>query len=173
MIPYVPRCLDLGITLLDILNCELKKGASFVWQSIWAGVQTFKKGCIWRVGDGEKIDIWNNCWIPSSVSRKVITVHGNQLLSKVSDLIDPSSGEWDEPLIRDNFWNIDAERILQIPLYQHHTEDYVAWHLTKNGTFSVRSAYHKHWEDTYCQEGLAGSYIWSGRKSGTLRCQER
>ena len=27
----------------DILNCELKKGSSFVWQSIWAGIQTFKK----------------------------------------------------------------------------------------------------------------------------------
>ena len=41
----------------ELLNCELKKGASFVWQSIWAGAQTFKKGCTWRVGDGAKINI--------------------------------------------------------------------------------------------------------------------
>ena len=38
----------------DMLNCELKKRSSYVWQSIWAGIQTFKKACIWRVGDGEK-----------------------------------------------------------------------------------------------------------------------
>lgn len=58
----------------DILNCELKKGSSYIWRSIWAGIQTFKKGCIWRVGDGAKINIWDDCWIPSSFSRKVVTV---------------------------------------------------------------------------------------------------
>lgn len=85
----------------DILNCDLKKGSSYVWRSIWAGFQTFKKGCIWRVGDGAKIDIWTDCWIPSSLSRKVVTVRGNQVLSSVIDLIDPATGEWDEQLVRD------------------------------------------------------------------------
>src|SRR3989337_2655785 len=93
----------------DMLNCELKKGSSYVWQSIWARTQTFKKGCIWRVGDGAKINIWNDCWIPTRASRKVITVHGSQVLTNVIDLIDSSSGEWDEQLIRENFWHIDAE----------------------------------------------------------------
>ena len=78
-----------------------------------------------------------------------MTVRGNQLLSRVNDLIDPVTGEWDEQLIRDNFWHIDAKRILQIPLHHQVTEDYVAWHLTKTGIFSVRSAYYKEWEDTY------------------------
>ena len=45
----------------DILNSTLKKGSSFVWQSIFAGIQTFKKGHIWRVGDGLKINIWEDC----------------------------------------------------------------------------------------------------------------
>jgi len=103
----------------DILNCQLKKGASYVWQSIWAGIQTFKKGCIWRVGDGSKINIWEDHWIPGSSSRKIITVRGNQILSKVNELIDPESGERDEALIHDNFWEIDAERIMQIPINHH------------------------------------------------------
>lgn len=143
----------------DILNCELKKGSSIVWQSIWAGIQTFKKGCIWRVGDGEKINIWTDCWIPNSGSRKVITVRGNRVLSKVSELIDPSSDEWDEQLIRDNFWHIDAKRILQIPLFHQVTEDFVAWQLTRNGIFSVRPAYYKQWEETYFGDNsAAGGY---------------
>ena len=78
-----------------------------------------------------------------------MTTRGNQVLTKVSDLINHVTGEWDEELIRDNFWHIDAERILQIPIYHHETEDFVAWHLTKNGIFSVRSAYYKQWEDCY------------------------
>lgn len=32
------------------------------------------------------------------------------------------------------------------------TEDYVAWHLTRNGIFSVRSAYYKQWEDSYAND---------------------
>lgn len=138
----------------DLLNYELKKGSSYIWQSIWSGVQTFKKGCIWGVGDGVKIHIWNDCWIPNSASRKVIIVWGNRVLTMVSELIDPSTREWDEQLIRDNFWPIDVDRILQIPIYHQQTEDFVAWHLTKNGIFSVRSAYYKQWEDTYANEKM-------------------
>ena len=76
----------------DILNCELKKGSSFVWQSIWVGIQTFKKGSIWRVGDGAKINIWDDCWIPNSSSRKIVTVRVNQVLTSVHELIDKSRG---------------------------------------------------------------------------------
>lgn len=67
----------------------------------------------------------------------------------MSDLIDPTSGEWDEPLIRDNFWSLDVECILQIPLSQQKFEDNVAWHYTKTGVFSVRSAYYCEWDDQY------------------------
>ena len=127
----------------DLLNCALKKGSSYTWQSIWSGIQTFKKGCIWRVGNGLKINIWDDCLFPSSTSRKIITVRGNCVLTTVNELIDPTTGDWDELLIRDIFWHIDTERILQIPLFQHYTDDFVAWHLTKSGVFSVRSAYYR------------------------------
>lgn len=120
-----------------------------MWQSIWAGAQTFKKGNIWRVGNGLKINIWEDCWVPNSSSRKIVTSCGNRVLTWVNELIDPVSGEWDENLIREFFWPIDVDRILQIPLHQDDTEDYVAWHLTKTGIFSVRSTYYKQWEDSY------------------------
>jgi hypothetical protein len=76
----------------DLLNCKLKKNSSYTWQSIMQGVNTLKHGYIWRVGDGEKINIWRDAWIPNSPSRMIITPRGNQLLSKVSDLIDPATG---------------------------------------------------------------------------------
>ena len=34
----------------DLLNCGLKKGSSYTWQSLWSGIQSFKRGHIWRVG---------------------------------------------------------------------------------------------------------------------------
>lgn len=68
------------------------------------------------------------------------------MLSKVDELINPYTGQWDEDLIRDVFSPVDVHRILQIPLNYHLTEDFVAWNYTRSGTFSVRSAYHKEFE---------------------------
>ena len=100
----------------DLLNAKLKKGSSFTWQSIMAGVNTLKHGYIWRVGNGQKIDIWEDAWIPNFANIKVITPKGQHLLSKVSDFIDPFSNGWDEDLIRQTLWPIDSQRVLAIPL---------------------------------------------------------
>ena len=121
----------------DILKVGPKKGSSYTWQSIVAGIQTFKRGCIWRVGSGAQIDIQHDPWIPSSVTRKVITNRGATILSKVDELINPYTGQWDEDLIRDVFSPVDVHRILQIPLNYHLTKDFVAWNYTRSGTFSV------------------------------------
>jgi hypothetical protein len=126
-----------------LLNANPKSGSSFTWQSILAWLDCFKKGCIWRVGDGSKIDIWKDNWIPSSHNLKIMTPRGTNIITRVSDLINPANDTWDEDLIQDIFWPIDAHRIMQIPLTPER-EDFVAWHYNKVGLFSVWSAY-------YCQ----------------------
>ena len=92
----------------DLLNGKLKKGSSFKCKSTMVGVNTLKHGYIWRVGNGQKIDIWEDAWIPNCANRKVITPKGQHLLSKVSDFIDPSSNRWDEDLIRQTLWPVDS-----------------------------------------------------------------
>ena len=111
----------------DILNCELKKGSSYVWQSIYSGIETINQGCIWRIGNGLTVNIWDDPWIPTSSSWKIVTMRGSSLLTMVHELIDPATGYWDETLIRDIFWGVDADRILQIPLSSGDMEDFVAW----------------------------------------------
>jgi hypothetical protein len=96
----------------DLINAVLKKGSSFTWQSIMSGLKTFKRGCIWRPGNGDTINIWSDHWIPSSPTRMVVTPRGTCVLSRVNELIDPAIGMWDEELIRDNFRFGDVERIL-------------------------------------------------------------
>jgi hypothetical protein len=44
----------------DILKAGPKAGSSFTWQSLVAGIQTFKRGYIWRVGSGDLIQIWKD-----------------------------------------------------------------------------------------------------------------
>jgi hypothetical protein len=71
---------------------------------------------------------------------------GNILVTKVSELIDTETKGWDEEFIREIFWHIDAQRILNILLARGMMEDFISWHYTKTGMFSVRSCYHAEWE---------------------------
>jgi hypothetical protein len=116
-----------------LLNAKQKSGSSYTWQSILAGLDCFKKR--------SQINIWEDSWVPASHNLKVLTPRGHNLLTTVDELIDPVTGKWDEEMIKSMFWDIDANRILQIPLVQGR-EDVVAWHYNRKGYFSVGSAYH-------------------------------
>jgi hypothetical protein len=48
---------------------------------------TFKKGHIWGVGDGKNFNIWKDEWILGYYSRKVITLKGQNVYTRVSELI--------------------------------------------------------------------------------------
>jgi len=125
----------------DPLTASEKPGISYTWRSILRGLQALKKGLIWRVGDGSSINIWSDAWIPNGVLRRPVTPRGRIVYNKVSDLIDPHSGTWDEELIKEIFWEEDVKHILSIPI-KHGREDTLAWHFDNKGIFSVKSAYH-------------------------------
>jgi hypothetical protein len=54
-------------------------------------------------------------WIPTSQNLEVQTPRASILLPKVNDLINPVIGWWNEELILEKFWPIDAYPILSIP----------------------------------------------------------
>lgn len=76
----------------DPLQAQEKPGISYSWRSILHGFQALKEGLVWRVGDGTRINIWNDPWIPNGVTRRPITPRQRTLLNKVSELIDPVLG---------------------------------------------------------------------------------
>ena len=141
----------------DLMSASLKKGSSFTWQSIFAGVNSLKNGYIWRVGNGQKIDILRDAWIPHSTDRKIITPRRGHPLSKVFDLIDPIVNCWDKDFLRQTLWQIDAQRVLAIPLPMHNMEDFIAWSFMINGLFTVQSPYLEEWNE---QHGNKLQYIY-------------
>jgi hypothetical protein len=145
----------------EILKAGPKVGSSFTWQSILAGLTTFKRGYLWRVGTGEHIDIWRDPWIPSSPNLRILSPRGNTIITKVADLIDPTTEQWDEDLLRGIFNSVDVGRILQIPLNNRGFDDFVAWGFTKHGRYTVRSGYYLQWKHQFGasanQLALAGS----------------
>ena len=83
------------------------------------------------------------------MNRKIITHRRGQILSKVCDLIDPVTNSWDEDLVRQTLWPIDAQRVLAIPLPMRNMPNFNAWSHTKNGKFTVRSAYLEEWNQQH------------------------
>ena len=133
----------------DIMQAGPKAGSSFTWQSIVAGLTTFKRGYIWRVGNGESINIWNDPWIPSRPSRKILSPRGASVYTRVSELINPMTGAWDEELLNELVNPVDVGRILQIPVNNQGFEDFIAWAYTTHGRYAVRSGYHIQWKHQF------------------------
>ena len=67
----------------------------------------------------------------------------------MADLIDPITNSWDEDLVRQTLWPIDVQRVLAIPLPMQNMSDSIAWSYTKNGVFTVRSAYLEEWNQQH------------------------
>jgi hypothetical protein len=84
----------------SILEASASNGISYTWRSILKGVKLLKEGLIWRVGDGSQINIWTDMWLNREGSRLPVTPKCQCLLSKVSELICPVTGQWDEELVR-------------------------------------------------------------------------
>jgi len=98
-----------------LLRAKPKAGSSFTWQSVLAGLECFMKGYIWRVGDGTQINIWSDNWIPGNQNLRIQTPRGRNLVTMVSELINPIDGTWDGDLLRSVFCPADVQNILQIP----------------------------------------------------------
>jgi hypothetical protein len=70
------------------------------------------------------------------------TPKGQVLLKTIDELIDPIGMM---SLFKVFFNPPDVDRILQIPLNENLSEDFIGWHMTNSYSFLVRSAYYVQW----------------------------
>ena len=135
------------------------------------------------MGDGSQINIWLDPWIPDGVTRRPITPRGQTLMTRVSELINPNTGDWDRQLIESVFWEEHWGRILGIPV-KPGMDDLLVWHFDKKGIFSVKLDYHiliadKKREARWQQgEGSSSSngasdFGFKWKKIWTLNCQPK
>jgi len=100
-------------------------------------------GLVWRVGNGENIKIWGDKWLTSSPYYLFSPPHqGLDLEARVSKFIDPSTGWWNFPLVRNFFPPEEADRICKVAISSLQNADIQIWKGTSTGVFSVKSAYH-------------------------------
>ena len=78
------------------------------------------RGAVWRVGNGESINIWRDRWLLEDHHRRIIMPGPNLLVhSTVKELITEPQMVWDHSLIDSIFIPYDAKAIKHIPLSNH------------------------------------------------------
>ena len=55
------------------LEAELGRRPSYSWRSIMAAREIVGRGSRWAVGNGEKVSIWNDRWLPTLEAFKVVS----------------------------------------------------------------------------------------------------
>ena len=103
----------------DVLRAKLGSNPSYTWRSIMNGLEVIRRGTRWRVGNGNLIHIWEDKWMPTPTTYKVISpprpFDGFPI---VSNLIDKDTRRWKADLVRALFLPFEASTILNIPELQ-------------------------------------------------------
>ncbi|XP_075655055.1 uncharacterized protein LOC142625252 [Castanea sativa] len=108
----------------------LKKAVapSYAWQSIHNSLEVIRKGTRWRVGNGRKIHIWEDKWLPTPTTFKVISPPSDfGDFPIVSSLIDEDTKWWKADIVYSLFLPFEANTILSIPLSYNLPEDSLIW----------------------------------------------
>jgi hypothetical protein len=103
----------------SIMDANVGRRPSYAWQSIIFAKLVIDHGTIWRIGDGENVRVWKDCWIPYPTSFSVQTpINTTPAEARVSELIDQDNNVWNSTVVKDIFWEEEANLILNIPLCQ-------------------------------------------------------
>ena len=121
----------------------LKKGSSYVWQSIISSRPAICRGACFKIGDGRNINPWSDPWVPNiqgfipKVKDGVLTHEW----TSVADFKDECYNEWNEELIRDIFAQSSADAILSLEWPRVSCQDRLLWIKNQRGEFSVKECY--------------------------------
>jgi hypothetical protein len=128
----------------DLLHAGCPGRGSFTWRSILHGRDLLKRGLIWRIGDGSQVDVWQSNWIPRAGSQRPLGRRPDSsanMVRKVTDLLNLEGTGWDEARLNQVFFEFDVADIKNTIIGGPMKQDVPAWNFTKNGLFSVKSAY--------------------------------
>lgn len=145
----------------NILNAVKGSGSSFVWNGIWEAKEQLKKGFKWILGDGRDIRIFHDPWLRGKTDYRVEDSHLNSIRNEsVSCYFRPQINEWDVHKVQRDFHEDDVRLILQTKIPQTMARDRIAWMVSSNGIYSVKTGY-EFWASQFPDDTGSSSKGWS------------
>ena len=128
----------------NFLEATLGSNPSFTWRSVWMAKSILVRGCRWRVGKGNEINMWNSPWLRNLPSNMLQTSPppGTENL-KVCNII-TENRTWNMELMRTMLCYSDIEQVCRVYLSPRPIPDRIIWCMTKRGQYSVKSGYWLH-----------------------------
>lgn len=127
----------------SFMDAKLGTKPSFAWRSIQGARDLIEAGTIWRIGNGQSINIWGDNWIQIPTTYRVQS--RPKVLdpsSKVFQLFDQEMVGWDKNLLRSIFTSEEIAAINTKRISQTHQPGLQIWRCTNSDIFLVKSAYH-------------------------------
>ena len=101
----------------SIMEAANPSSASYAWHSILKDREVIKRGAVWRIGDGQSVDIWEDSWLPRKHSLRVLSPRPEALIgAKVSSLLDPVQKQWKSEVMENMLLSFEVETIRTIPV---------------------------------------------------------
>ena len=101
-----------------------------------AAIPVLRDRIRWCVGDGKSIKIWNDAWLPSTGTGRIISPKFALVCGEaVANLMDHDNAVWNEDLVRSLFVPFEAESILSIPISSMKPADSQIWAKTPQWLF--------------------------------------
>ncbi|KAL4284008.1 hypothetical protein GQ457_16G028620 [Hibiscus cannabinus] len=125
----------------DFLSAQLGSTPSYTWRSIYSAKGLLEKGLGWRIGTGRDVSIWNDSWLLDKGDGRIRDHAIDIQYTRVVDLINPTSNEWNSALVKSIFTPSVAQQILCIPLSKTETDDMLVWRYEGNGHYTPKSGY--------------------------------
>ena len=99
-----------------------------------AAKDIIEKGSRWVIGNGKRVHIWEDRWISTLDSFKVVSPKGStNNVVLVSDLINMDTRGWDAAKVNNTFLPFEAQVIIGIPISPQLPEDSLTCAWTPNG----------------------------------------
>ncbi|KAG8495217.1 hypothetical protein CXB51_012851 [Gossypium anomalum] len=125
----------------DILSAKVGSYPSFTWRSICSARELIADGMLWQVGNGARINIWNDPWLPGKGNSRISDQTIEPNWTSVYQLIEHETSTWNKELFCSMFDDDTAARIFSIPLAGSNSEDLLVWKFEGSGEHTVKSRY--------------------------------
>lgn len=128
----------------SLWDATVPANASFTWRSVLSARELLQQGLKWVVGDGRTVLFWKDKWLNEVPGGRIFSVpptddHAN---STVADWRLPDGSGWREEELANLLSQEELRAVKQTHIAESGLEDFLSWTHTKNGEFTVRSAYH-------------------------------